>query len=138
MTMPVDMSPANSAWSCVRRTRAQDRDSSGALLRLSGEITATFLEDDDLFIQRQFSHFRLNFGYDPPRSNVKGEVCSEMHSSRNSGRLPKAHQQHVTSGAYPQRPAEPVLRSSNCVPMPAQFVLCEGFDTIAVDYPFFS
>src|SRR5580704_12834419 len=44
-------------------------------------MTTTFPEDDGLFIHELFRCFPSNLGYDLARS-VKGEVCSEMHSSR--------------------------------------------------------
>ncbi len=94
-------------------------------------MTATSPEDDNLFIRELFRHFLPKLVYDSARS-VKGEVCSEMHSSRVSC-LPR-FKPYVASGASPQdQPAETILRSSICVPMPGQVALCGGFDTIGVD-----
>src|SRR5580704_15939627 len=70
-------------------------------------MTTTFPEDDGLFIHELFRCFPSNFGYDLARS-VKGEVCSEMHSSRGPSCLPP----------------EPTLRPSDFVPMPSQHALC--------------
>jgi hypothetical protein len=43
-------------------------------LRYVRNITATFPEDDNLFIHLLFPHFHLNLGYDSARSVVKGGV----------------------------------------------------------------
>jgi hypothetical protein len=104
-------------------------------LRYVRNITATFPEDDNLFIHLLFPHFHANVGYDSARSVVKGEVCSEMHSSHGSGCLPSVHQQYVALGAGPQdQPAEPTLQPSNSVPMPGQHELCGGLDTNRVNW----
>jgi len=97
-------------------------------------MTAVFPEDDNLFMDELFRYFHLNFGYDLARS-VTGEVCSEMHSSRGSSRLPKIHPQYLASWANPQdQPAEPTLRLSQRVPVPGQLALCGGLDTIGVNW----
>jgi len=64
-------------------------------------MTAVFPEDDNLFMDELFRYFHLNFGYDLARS-VAGEVCSEMHSSRGSCRLPKIYRQYLAPWANPQ------------------------------------
>jgi hypothetical protein len=98
-------------------------------------ITATFPEDDNLFIQELFPHFHLNLGYDFARFFVKGEVCREMHSSQGSGCLPSVYQPYMALGADPEdQPAEPTLQPSNSVPMPGQHELCGGLDTERVNW----
>jgi hypothetical protein len=138
MTTPIDMSPAK--FSVMLRPRHAD-----PRLRYvwndtaHPNITVTFPEDDNLFMQELFPHFHLNLGYDSARSVVKSEVCSEMHSSQGSGRLPNVHQQYEGLGADPQdQPAEPALQPSNSVPMSGQHALCGGRDTMGVNWLPFS
>ncbi len=119
-------------FSAMRRLRHADPQ-----LRYVRNITASLPEDDKLFIRKLFLHFRLNLGYDFARS-VNGEVCSEMHSSRDSGRLPNI-QQYMALGANPQDQApEPTLRACNSVPLPRQDALRRGLDTMDVSWLPFS
>jgi len=138
MTTPIDVSRAkfsvmlrprhaDSRLRCVRNDAARPN------------ITATFPEDDNLFMQELFPHFHLNLDYDSARSVVKGEVCSEMHSSQGSSHLPKVHQRYNGLGADPRdQPAEPALQPSNSIPMSGQCTLCGGFDTMGVNWLPFS
>ena len=114
----------------LRRASALLRDVETA--SLFPNMTAAFLGDDNLFMRELFRCFHPNLFYDLARS-VKGEVCSEMHSSRVSGCLPKGRQPFVASGTMIQdRRAEPTLRPSVCVPMPGQLALRGGLGTIGV------
>jgi len=112
---PVDMLEAKLCVMRVCYLRTQDHDTFGTCCDFPS-MTATFLEDDNLFIQEGFPHFHRNLVYD----FVKGEMCSEMHSSQSLTRLPNVHQRCMVLGPDSRNPSQQNSLYNHLIPSQGQ------------------